>query len=74
MIETENFEAEIRKDTPLKPIMSINGALCPVCSRQLRKPIAPYRALSGRIIKRDGDAYCSRCGQRIDWSGNVGGH
>lgn len=66
--ETDNFEQDIRRNVPTKPRLTRCRALCPACSRQLRKPIEPYRALSGRIIKREGDTYCSRCGQRIDWT------
>lgn len=40
---------------------------CPNCRRQLRKPIAPHMALSGRKISRQGDNFCPRCGQKIKW-------
>ena len=68
MWETDNFEAEIRKDEPRKPRKSRGRMLCPACSKPLRKPIEPYRAMSGRTIKFDGDKRCLFCNQLIDWT------
>ena len=64
MFETDNFEQEIRRDVPAKP----NGQKCPNCNRKLRAPIEPYRALSGRTIKYEGETRCLSCGQLIDWT------
>ena len=60
--ETDNFEQDIRRNVPTKPRLTRCRVLCPACSRQLRAPKE----------HRKGDAYCSRCGQKIDWSDNDG--
>ena len=39
---------------------------CPNCKRHLRKPVDKMM-LNGKRYHRNGDAFCSRCGQAITW-------
>lgn len=51
------------KQIPEKP----TGGRCAVCGRELKSPIKPYTALSGRRISRNGDNFCPKCGQAVKW-------
>lgn len=39
---------------------------CPNCKKHLRKPVDKMM-LNGKRYHRNGDAFCSRCGQAITW-------
>ena len=51
------------KQIPEKP----TGGRCAACGRELKSPIKPYTALSGRRISRNGDNFCPKCGQAVKW-------
>lgn len=51
------------KQIPEKP----TGGRCAACGRELKSPIKPYTALSGRRISRNGDSFCPKCGQAVKW-------
>lgn len=55
----------LEKQIPKKP----NGEYCSCCKRHLRKPKISV-GYTGKVKKRNGDAYCPSCGQALDWSEN----
>lgn len=62
----ENAIETLKKEVPKKPIdvyMSVvTWGLCPTCKGELNK-------LGGRPNRMfQHDAYCSDCGQKLDWS------
>ena len=54
----------------VKQIPEATDGRCPACGRELRCPIKPYTALSGRRISRSGDNFCPKCGQAVKWGGD----
>lgn len=57
------IDEALEKQIPRKP----NGEYCSCCKRHLRKPKVSV-GYTGKVKKRNGDAYCPSCGQALDWS------